>query len=63
MIEKSKKNVDSKGCFGALLTDLSEAFNCIPHELMIEKLEAYGFDLQLEYSSSTISVTENKESR
>ena len=40
MIEKSKKNVDSKGCFGALLTDLSKAFDCIPHELMIEKLEA-----------------------
>ena len=44
LIEKWKKSVDNSGTFGALLTDLSEAFHCPPHELLIAKLDAYGFN-------------------
>ena len=29
---------------GALLTDISKASNCLPQELLIAKLDAYGFD-------------------
>ena len=43
LIEKWKKSVDNGGAFGALLTDLSKAFDCLPHELLIAKLDVYGF--------------------
>ena len=45
MFEKWKNSIDKGKVFGALLTDLSKAFDCLPHELIIAKLNAYGFNL------------------
>ena len=45
MLEKWKRAVDNNKVFGALLTDLSEAFDCISHDLLIAKLNAYGLSL------------------
>ena len=42
MIEKLRKSLDSRGASAALLTDISKAFDCLPHDLLIAKLHAYG---------------------
>ena len=44
MIEKFKKSLDQGGDYAALVTDLSKAFDCLPHDPIIVKLHAYGFD-------------------
>ena len=43
MIENCKKALDQGKEYGALFTDLSKAFDFLPHDLIIAKLHAYGF--------------------
>ena len=45
LLEKWKNSVDKGKVFGALLTDLSKAFDCLDHELLTAKVNAYGFNL------------------
>ena len=57
LIEKWKICLDRKGFAGAVLMDLSKAFDTINHELLIAKLHAYGFSkkslkLVLDYLSN-----------
>ena len=45
MLEKWKSAVDKRKSFGALLTDLSKAYDCLSRELLLAKLHAYGFSI------------------
>ena len=44
LIEDWKINLDKKKYVGAVLMDLSKAFDCVPHDLLIAKMHAYNFD-------------------
>ena len=53
-----RNNVDQERMFGALLTVLSKAFGCRPHNIIITKLNAYRFNMKAlnfiyEYLSSS----------
>ena len=62
MLDKWKKAIDQGKFAGAILTDLSKAFDCLNHELLIAKLEAYGFakeSLKYVYSYLLTRNTQN----
>ena len=43
MLRKWQSHLDTSGIIGAILMDLSKAFDCLPHNLLIAKMAAYGF--------------------
>ena len=44
MIEKMKEARDKNKVCAAVLIDLSKAFDCLKHHILIAKLHAFGFD-------------------
>ena len=53
LVENCRAGLDDKNIVGMVLMDLSKVCDCLPHDLLIAKLEAYGFgknSLRLLYS-------------
>ena len=64
MIEKIKEARDKNKVCAAVLTDLSKAFDCLKHDLLNEKLHAFGFDyislrVIYAYLNNRVQVTKN----
>ena len=49
LLEEWKEDLDNNFVVRGVLMDLSKALDCIPHDLLIAKLKAYGFDNYLVY--------------
>ena len=42
--ESLKKELDNSGLVGKILIDLSKVYDCLHHDLLMVKVEAYGLD-------------------
>ena len=44
LLQKRSKELDSGGFIGTILMELSKAYDCLRHDLLMIKLEAFGLE-------------------
>ena len=44
LLQAWQEELDKSGLVGTILMDLSKAYDCFPHDLLVAKFEAYGID-------------------
>ena len=61
MIEQERKSVDDGRLSGAVVTDQSNASDCINHDLLIAKLAAFKFDFDsLRFARSCLTYRKRR---
>ena len=65
LLKKLQNELDTSGFVRTMLMDLSKAYDCLPHSLMIAKFQAYiirksGLNLLLSYLSNQKTAQKNK---
>ena len=63
LLKNWQKFLDKSGVIGTVLMDLSKAYDCLPHDLLIAKLAVYGFEdsatsLISDYLSKRVKINE-----
>ena len=55
VFHKKQKELHSSGFVGPILMNLSKACDCLPHNVLLAKLEAYDFDNSFEFLNDYLS--------
>ena len=55
LLEEWREKLDKNFVVGAVLMDLFKAFDCIPHDLIIVKLAAYGIERKTDKTDLLLS--------